>query len=467
MSSGASSQRVLLVTGEPIGDRLAGPAIRVWHMAEALAAEGHAVTVASTGGVTRVSEKFATADFTGAQAEQLVDESELLIFQGAFYATMPWLARKSLVQVMDLYDPFHIEFLVSEAGSDARERDRRILELTAELNAQLGRADLVLCATERQRDLWLGHLGSLGRLRPSSAAVPRAQDSIDELVTIVPFGLPDESFPADPLLPSGQRAIRNRERGIDDDDVVLLWAGGIYDWFDPFTLVKAVHAAHTRAPGLKLFFLSSSHPNTAVTAHRRAQQTIELARELGVENTLVHFNNRWVPYEDRAAYLADADAGVTTHHAGLETRFSFRTRNLDYLWAGLPLVTSDGDAFADLVRSHDAGVVVPPGDVGALADALVELAINEERRRRWARASADAAASLRWSETLRPLLAFVAAPRRSEVESVMSQPLPVGRPGVRQDLRTAIRHLRTGGFGMLRIRLANRRKRNALRRGRG
>jgi hypothetical protein len=42
--------------------------------------------------------------------------------------------------------------------------------------------------------------------------------------------------------------------------------------------------------------------------------------------------------------------GVSTHRDHLETRLSFRTRMLDYIWAGLPIVCTDGDHFASLVR---------------------------------------------------------------------------------------------------------------------
>jgi hypothetical protein len=35
--------------------------------------------------------------------------------------------------------------------------------------------------------------------------------------------------------------------------------------------------------------------------------------------------------------------GVSAHPAHLETRFAFRTRMLDYLWAGLPIVSTEGE----------------------------------------------------------------------------------------------------------------------------
>ena len=71
----------------------------------------------------------------------------------------------------------------------------------------------------------------------------------------------------------------------------------------------------------------------------------------------VFFNEAWVPYDQRHNWLLDADCGVTTHFEHVETTFAFRTRVLDYLWAGLPIVTTDGDAFADLVRTERLGVV--------------------------------------------------------------------------------------------------------------
>ncbi len=82
------------------------------------------------------------------------------------------------------------------------------------------------------------------------------------------------------------------------------------------------------------------------------------------------FNSGWVDYDDRQNYLLDADVGVSTHFQHVETTFSFRTRILDYLWAGLPIVATEGDTFGDLIRAEKLGVAVPDEDVDALVDAL-------------------------------------------------------------------------------------------------
>ena len=104
-----------------------------------------------------------------------------------------------------------------------------------------------------------------------------------------------------------------------------------------------------------------------------AVEARRLADELGLTGVHVFFNEEWVPYDQRQNFLLDADVAVTTHFHHVETDFSFRTRVLDYLWATLPTVTTNGDSLADLIERRGLGLTVPPEDVDALADALFTL----------------------------------------------------------------------------------------------
>jgi glycosyltransferase involved in cell wall biosynthesis len=128
-----------------------------------------------------------------------------------------------------------------------------------------------------------------------------------------------------------------------------------------------------------------------------------------------------VPYDTRADYLLDADLGVSTHLDHLETAFSFRTRILDYLWAGLPIVSTDGDTFADIVRVNKLGTVVPPQDVEALASALDKLLYDEDRRQQTSKRVTAFSRSMTWDKVLQPLTEFCANPagaadRRNRME---------------------------------------------------
>ena len=167
---------------------------------------------------------------------------------------------------------------------------------------------------------------------------------------------------------------------------MLLWAGSLLDWQDPLTLIRAVATLAARRPDVKLFFMGTKHPNPLVAPMRVVEESRALARDLGVLDRHVFFND-WVPYEQRARYLAEADLGVSTHREHLETHFAFRTRMLDYVWAGLPIVCTRGDVFADLVAARGLGAAVPPGDVDALAQAIDDAARRTRSTRSGAAAS--------------------------------------------------------------------------------
>src|SRR6185436_9947916 len=96
---------------------------------------------------------------------------------------------------------------------------------------------------------------------------------------------------------------------------------------------------------VRLFFMGVKHPNPDVPEMAAVTRSRNLATELGINGSVVFFNEAWVPYERRGDYLLEADLGVSTHFQHVETTFSFRTRILDYLWAGLPIVSTRGDSF--------------------------------------------------------------------------------------------------------------------------
>jgi len=221
--------------------------------------------------------------------------------------------------------------------------------------------------------------------------------------------------------------------GIGSDELVLLWGGGVYDWFDPVTIVRAVE----RVPGAHLVFMATGYPNPALPESR------ELAAAREAAGDRVHFREGWVDYDRRADWLLDADVGVSAHHDHVETRFAFRTRILDYLWAGLPVMCTSGDSLADEVERSDLGATLAPGDVDGWAEALEGLLSDPERRAACGERAAAAARSLTWDRVAEPLAAFCDAPRRA-ADLEEGGPLQPPREGPLSRRRLAARARRHG-----------------------
>jgi glycosyltransferase involved in cell wall biosynthesis len=165
-----------------------------------------------------------------------------------------------------------------------------------------------------------------------------------------------------------------------------------------------------RHDDLRLFFLSLGHANADIGKMQMAEEAVNLAKSLGLHGTSVFFNQQWVDHHTRANYLLDADIGVSTHLDHLETSFSFRTRLLDYVWAGLPIINTAGDAFETLILEDELGLVVPPGDVDALVGAIERLLYDPARLAATSERVKAVAPDFRWSRALAPLIAYCSAP---------------------------------------------------------
>jgi hypothetical protein len=173
--------------------------------------------------------------------------------------------------------------------------------------------------------------------------------------------------------------------------------------------------------------MGAKHPNANVPATRTVEETRAIAADLGILDTHVFILDHWVDYDDRQDYLLEADIGVSTHLDHIETAFSFRTRILDYLWAGLPIVTTGGDAMGDLVESEGLGRVVEPANVKELAQALEDLLVHDDVRAECARRVRDVAPRFSWTAVAAPLVDFCA---RSERAPDLRLPDLVGTPGM-------------------------------------
>jgi glycosyltransferase involved in cell wall biosynthesis len=264
----------------------------------------------------------------------------------------------------------------------------------------LATGDAFICASDQQRDMWLGALLASGRV---DQRIYDSDPSLRGLIEVVPFGI-DSREPE-----AHGNSIKGVVPGIEPDDKVLLWGGGIWNWFDPLTVIDAVGRIAKERDDVRLYFLGLRHPNPAVPRMEMESRAVAAASELGLRDRVVFFNEGWTPYEERGAYYLDSDLGVSAHFDDLETRFAYRTRLLDCFWAGLPVVATQGDALGDLVREERLGRTVQVEDVDAwthaitsLLDDPAELAEIRERMQAVRR-------RLLWSEVVKPLRRLVDA----------------------------------------------------------
>ena len=383
-------KRVLLISAEPLAARMPGPAIRTYELGRALAAHADVVLACPRGDEPVPELALPVVSFPRADPRPLAGE---LARASVVVAQPPWphvaaaIRRSGACFVADLYDPEPFELLETLAGrSRAVRRVAGTLTLDRVL-AALRDARHVVCASEKQRDLWLGTMLAERLLSPDGYD---EDPSLRSVLDVVPFGVPAEP---------PQRSGTGPRRG---DEELVVWNGGIWNWLDAPTAIRAVAELAPRRPRLRLVFMGSAARSQAEPATAQARA---LAQELGLLGTAVTFNDDWVPYEQRADWLLDADCAISTHREHLETRFAFRTRLLDCIWAGLPIVCTRGDELAERVERQGLGAAVAAGDHVAAAHALE--AVLDRGRDAYGPALEQARQELAWERAAAPLVGWV------------------------------------------------------------
>ncbi|QWT23730.1 glycosyltransferase family 1 protein [Subtercola sp. PAMC28395] len=396
----APPQKVVIYTQEVLGERMAGPGIRALRFAEALAPHAEVRLIAqATADLS--SEDFFVGAANGPALLDHVRWADVLVIQSPIFAQEPEIFDIDVIIVCDLYDPFLLEELQQGLYVQSTGQEAAAAWTVGAVNDMLRYSDYFICASEKQRDMWIGQLMSVGRLNPLTY---RDDPSLRRLIDLAPFGVDAEP----PVRTAG--GVRGVVEGIGENDKIVLWGGGIYDWFDPLILIRAVAELSKRHADIRLFFLAKQHANPVHGVMKMAVDAQKLADELDVLGSVVFFNEQWVRHADRANYFLDADLGVSTHLDHLETRFSFRTRLLDYLWAGLPIVNSAGDAFESVIVERGLGAVVLPGDQLQLEQAI-EKFLYDDAAVAAARSNVrDFAPSLGWQSASKALVSFCLDP---------------------------------------------------------
>ncbi|HEX7192530.1 MAG TPA: glycosyltransferase [Thermoanaerobaculia bacterium] len=344
--------RVMLVCPEPLGkSQPAGIGIRFLEMRNVLASDGHDVTLLS-------------APVTPEQLRDASANADVAVVQGHI-ANDYFAHARAIPTVIDLYDPYIVENLHYDD-------DRIFAHDHATFLHSLLRGDLFLCASEAQRLFYLGAMLSAGRVNPVTF------ENLDGLLRIAPFGVP-------PLRAAGLAAPHRSG--------VLF--GGIYDWYDAVLAIEAV-----KLTGLTLTF--TRHPNPDITPQGELAQAMQYVKDNRLD--FVEFVP-WVPYDERGAFYDRFAAALMTFPQSLETDLSMRTRVYDYLWAGLPIVSSSAPGTDDIIEKY--GAVIRGDDPADYAKALTKVT----------QAPIDTTAFVeehQWSRTLAPLAAFCRAPRVDE-----------------------------------------------------
>ncbi len=383
--------KVLILTDDHVGQAMAGSALRAWELSCSLVREGHHVRLAARPGSSAPSDHgpMVVGRPPWSWAEAII--------------APPWsLAPRAFLPghllVIDGITPLLAELNAMEPTAEIQ---RRLRTAAARLPLVSARADAVLTGGPNQVEWWSSRI--------------RGRFGLPYLN--VPFGVPDQPPTADVgALPS-----------VPDGWAVVLWWGGVWPWLDLETLLAArarlgsspvsIVVPTAARPGGRHPEISTSDLHTMAQAH-------------GLKPPQIVALETWIPYNERHRVLNRASLVAVLHTPSEEAALSFRTRALDALWAGVPLLLTEGGEMARQARDHGWGGVVPPSDPRAVAAAM-ELLLSRREQARCRVAMTGDRDRWTWAKVTRPIVDILpdlpCVPRRAMVPAVLRSALVLAR----------------------------------------
>ncbi len=170
-----------------------------------------------------------------------------------------------------------------------------------------------------------------------------------------------------------------RRRYALEHTVVVGFLGSLKPWHG---VVELVRAFAVLPPTSRLLVVGDGPARGAVEAEAHKQ---------GIGGRVVLTGA--VPHADVPAYLAAMDIAVAPYLPQPDFYFS-PLKVAEYLAAGLPVIASASGDLPALLR--EAGLLVPAGDVDALAEAMLYLVGDGRRRRRLAASALTCAPQFSW-----------------------------------------------------------------------
>ncbi len=384
--------RVLIAFNTRLGKNFWGGEIRVLKVAETLEKHGFPVCV--------LVDRFSSDRFQSRISIELLSNFKMVLetFKPSILIVEGWgvnvlkeelnkLVGKEVYIVQDISCPRHLEVIYEK--NPLRERIENYFQIVNMFIPRILRqADFLICGSPRQKDMWIGFMSALGLLGNNTVL----GENLD-FIEVVPYGVSDEKCPASPPL--------------EDETLKIGWFGSMWDWYDPFPMLKAVRRLIDEGYGLRYF----STPLTAPSGEepRIALRFKEMVKDLDLES-VVSFSKERYPYDKRWKFFNQVNVGVISASETLEDIYSIRVRFFDYVWAGVPVIVSGKGYVSDIVKDYGIGLVIRNVEeewykaLRKLADVSFRLEcakrIKEVRR------------DFSWDKVIEPLVRYCNNPKR-------------------------------------------------------
>ncbi len=194
--------------------------------------------------------------------------------------------------------------------------------------------------------------------------------------------------------------------GIEANDFVVLWCGGYNTWTDVDTLFNALESAMGKDLTVRYVSVGANSYEAPDNVYTRLLGMIENSPHKDRFSMM-----GWQPWTEIPTYYRHSAVGINIDALHYETIYGTRTRLVEMIAAGLPVITSLGAELSYMLEHHGAARTFEVGDWQTLADQIIALSSDPELRDQLAeKALTYATDGLSFYKTTEPVRNWVANP---------------------------------------------------------
>jgi glycosyltransferase involved in cell wall biosynthesis len=191
-----------------------------------------------------------------------------------------------------------------------------------------------------------------------------------------------------PIRPAGGEAAPARH-------FTLVYHGGIFKRYGLDLAIRAVHQLRQDIPGLQLHIVGGGDETESL---KQLVEQLDLSEQVSLAG--------WIPPEKIPEFVAEADLGVVPYRQDTFTDLIYPTKAFEYIVMGIPVIMSGLAGVVELFPDVP-DLFFPPDDVDALAQHILRLYREPERKRRLNEALQRAYAPYRLEGQRRTYLSLV------------------------------------------------------------
>ena len=193
------------------------------------------------------------------------------------------------------------------------------------------------------------------------------------------------------------------------DDFQVLWCGGYNTWTDIDTLFRGLEWAMQQEPRVQFISLGASTYNSTENNYQKFLDLIKTSPH----NQRYHMLG-WQSWDELGKYYRLSKVGLNIDALHYETRLGTRTRLVEMIAAGLPVISSVGTELSCLLHQNGAALTFEIGDWRTLGEEIISLVNNPEKRDEMKNRAIDSALNqFSFSHTTTPLLEWISDPHRA------------------------------------------------------